>query len=276
MAPVADPRFVSAETLRAAMSFTEAADALAAGLSARTDCDLDPVPRSVVVLPGGDELLVMPAHGKEGAGVKLVTIARGNPARGAPTVQGLYTLFGREDRAPRLIVDGAGLTRLRTAAVSALATRALARPESRRLVVFGAGVQAAAHVEAMRAVLPIEEVTVVGSGPDSLSAHALVDQLRRDGLTARLGVPRDVAQADVVCTCTTAEEPVFADADLPSGVHVNAIGAYRASMCELPPELLGRALLVVESEAGTRGGRRRGARDRRRGAAAVGLRARAE
>jgi ornithine cyclodeaminase len=250
MAPVRELRFVSAETLGATLSIAQAADALAAGLSVRAaPHDLDPVPRSVVALPGGDELLMMPTHGGEGAGVKLVTIARGNPARGAPTIQGLYTLFDRDDRAPRLVIDGAALTRLRTAAVSALATRALARPDSRRLVVFGAGVQGSAHVEAMRAVLPIDEVTIVGSRPASERARALVQRLRADGMRAELGTAEAVAGADVVCTCTTATQPVFADDDLPPGVHVNAVGAYRTSMCELPPLLLARALLVVESEA---------------------------
>jgi ornithine cyclodeaminase len=250
MVLVADPRFVSAETLGATLSIAEAAAALALGLSARgVAAELDPVPRSIVQLSGDDELLIMPSHGDEGAGVKLVTIARGNPARGVPTIQGLYTLFDREDRAPRLIIDGAALTRVRTAAVSALVTRALARRDSRRLVIFGAGVQACAHVEAMRAVLPIEEVTIVGSGPSSPSARALVEALQDDGVRATPGTPEDVRLADVVCTCTTATQPVFADADLAPGAHVNAIGAYRTSMCELPPELLKRALLVVESEA---------------------------
>ncbi len=248
------PRFVTAAEV-AALGFAEAADALQAGLADRSPQTLDPVPRSAIELPaepdgGGDrELLLMPCHGPEGIGVKLVTVAPANPERhGLPRIQGTYALFTPHGLTPRLIIDGAALTRVRTAAVSALATRLLSRPESRRLVIFGAGVQGAAHAAAMRAVRPIEEVTVIGARPDSTRASALVDSLRADGLSARLGDGAALAEADIVCTCTTATEPLFtADAVRP-GTHVNAVGSHRPSMCELPIELLGDALLAVETE----------------------------
>jgi ornithine cyclodeaminase len=152
---------------------------------------------------------------------------------------------------PELMIDGAALTALRTAAVSALATRQLARPDSRNLVLFGAGAQAAAHVDAIRAVRPIERVTVVGTSAASPRAAALVAQLLAAGVDAAVGDRSAVASADVVCTCTTSVAPVFADNDLRPGAHINAIGAYRLDMCEVPAGSLGRALLVVESVAAT-------------------------
>ena len=196
-------------------------------------------------------MLLMPAHGQEGAGLKLVSIVRGNPTRGLPMIQGLYVLLTPDGMTPELMIDGAALTALRTAAVSALATRQLARPDSRNLVLFGAGAQAAAHVDAIRAMLPIERVTVVGRSAASPRAAALVARLLAAGVDAAVGERGAVASADVVCTCTTSVAPVFADNDLRPGTHINAIGAYRLDMCEIPAGSLARALLVVESVAAT-------------------------
>jgi alanine dehydrogenase len=254
MTAVQPPRYVSAAEV-AALGFAEAADALAAGLADRSPQTLDPVPRSAVKLSAEDdgsdgrELLLMPCHGPEGVGIKLVTIAPANPfRRGLPRIQGTYALFTPDGLTPRLIIDGAALTRVRTAAVSALATRLLSRPESSRLVIFGAGVQGEAHAAAMRAVRPIEEIVVIGATPDSARASALVAELRADGVSARLGDAEALPEADIVCTCTTATEPLFTAGALRPGTHVNAVGSYRPSMCELPVELLADALLVVESE----------------------------
>lgn len=250
------PRFVSAAKLRDVLSVEIATDALARGFLARAGAQLEEVPRSVLPVsdraPGDEgELLLMPAFGPEGAGLKLVSIVRGNGARGLPLIQGLYVLLARDGLTPELVIDGAALTGIRTAAVSALATRRLARPDSRHLVVFGAGAQASAHVAAMRAMLPIERVTIVARSPASARAATLARAVAADGVRATVGTPSAVADADVVCTCTTSTEPVFDDARLPAGAHVNAIGAYRLDMCELPAATLARALLVVESVPAT-------------------------
>jgi ornithine cyclodeaminase/alanine dehydrogenase-like protein (mu-crystallin family) len=256
------PRYVTAAEVVATLGFAEAADALATGLAGRSPETLDPTPRTALDLPSeadatgaasARELLLMPCHGPEGVGVKLVTIAHANPElRGLPRIQGTYVLFSADGLTPRLIIDGAALTRLRTAAVSALATRLLSRPDSTRLVIFGAGVQGAAHAAAVRAVRPIEEVVVIGASPESARATALVERLTAEGLRASLGDRGAVAEADIVCTCTTSSEPLFAHDALRPGTHVNAIGSYRPEMCELPVELLGEALLVVETEAAAR------------------------
>jgi alanine dehydrogenase len=103
----------------------------------------------------------------------------------------------------------------------------------------------------MRATLPIDRVTIVASSVGSARGGALVRELRADGIQAAIGRPSAVAGADVVCTCTTSTDPVFDDRELPAGVHVNATGAYRLDMCELPAASLARALVVVESVEAT-------------------------
>lgn len=242
-------RFLSADEVHELLPISQAADALQRGFLARDAEQLEGIPRSVLDVPhrSDAEMLLMPAFGLEGAGVKVVSIVRSNHHRGLPLIQGLYMLLSQGGMTPELLIDGAGLTSLRTSGVSALATRNLARPDSRRLVVFGAGAQANAHVAAMRAVLPIEQITVIGRTPDSPRAGALIEQLRADGLEVSSGGPEAVADADVICTCTTSTQPLFDDRDLRPGVHVNGVGAYRLDMTELPAQTCARSLLVVET-----------------------------
>jgi ornithine cyclodeaminase/alanine dehydrogenase-like protein (mu-crystallin family) len=221
------------------------ADAIAAVERAIEAGIAEPPPRAHLAVAGG-ELLLMPAESVQGVGVKLVTINRANPGRGLPLIAGLYVLFDGDTLAPRLTIDGASLTALRTAAVSALATSRLALPDARRLVLFGAGRQARAHLDAMRAVRSIESVVVVDA--DRGRADALAAYARDEGIDARSGVPEDVSEADLICTCTTSTAPVFPGALLPAGAHVNAIGAYRPDARELDDETMRRAKVVVESD----------------------------
>jgi ornithine cyclodeaminase len=200
-------------------------------------------PRSHVAVPAGD-LLLMPAHGPAGVGVKLVTVAPANAARGLPLIQGMYVLFAADTLVPVALIDGAALTGLRTAAVSGLATRHLARADAARLVVFGAGTQARTHIVAMRAVRPITQVVIVSR--TAASTEALVEELRADGIDARAGTPAAVRNADLVCTCTTSTTPLFDGAVLPDGAHINAVGAYKPDARELDATTMRRGRVVVE------------------------------
>jgi ornithine cyclodeaminase len=244
---MSNPRYISGPQLHALLPGAAAIDALETGFLARAESGAAPdLPRTVLEHDLGDFFL-MPAVGPEGAGAKLVTAVPSNHERGLAFINGLYVLFSRDALIPELLLDGAGLTQLRTAAVSALAARHLARPESRRMVVFGAGAQAEAHARLLREVVPVEEVTIVGGSPRSPRATALRERLEADGFAARVGIPEDVAGADLVCTCTNATAPVFDSSLLAPGAHVTAIGSYKPTMRELDFELCGRALLVVET-----------------------------
>jgi ornithine cyclodeaminase/alanine dehydrogenase-like protein (mu-crystallin family) len=232
--------YVSPAALERLLPYGDAVEALRAAFGeTRTDAP----ERVRVDVPGG-ELLLMPAFGPEGVGVKLVTLPDRDPAPGAPRVQGVFVLFSVDGLAPELILDGAALTERRTAAVSALATQFLARPTASRLVVFGAGRQARAHVEAVCAVRPIEYVGIVGRS--RRPARELVAELGARGLAAELVGADAVGGADIVCTCTPSATALFEDRWLAPGVHINAIGAYREDMRELPTATLARALLTVE------------------------------
>lgn len=202
------------------------------------------VPPRQRVMSGSGELLIMPAISTFGLGVKLVTINRLNRLRGLPAVQGTYTLFSAIDLAPVAVIDAAALTVLRTGATSGLATRLLARPEARSLVIFGTGPQAHSHLVAMCAVCPVEEVTIVPrsrNGVDALAEHG-----RDLGLGVRIAGPDSVADADLVCTCTSSPTPVFDGSKLREGTHINAIGSYHPDTRELDEVTMKRGLVVVE------------------------------
>jgi ornithine cyclodeaminase/alanine dehydrogenase-like protein (mu-crystallin family) len=196
-----------------------AVDVLEAALRAGLDPESDPA-RGVLPLEGGD-LLMMPSAAAGRPVVKLVTVG------GSPRVQGVCVVFDRDTLAPVALVDGIAVTNVRTAAVSALAVRHLAAPDARRLLVFGRGPAAHAHVAAMRAVRPIDHVDMLGR--DAGDPGALV------------------AAADVICCCTTAREPLFDGSLVADHATVVAIGSHEPTVRETDDALAARATIVVES-----------------------------
>lgn len=239
-------RMIDAAAFHRLLSVGAAVDALEHGFRAR-ERPLVPL-RTVLPVGENGSLLVMPAVRGREAGVKLVTLEPGNPARGLPLVGGVYVLFDPRTRQPQAVIDGPALTAVRTSAVSALATRYLARPECRRLLLFGAGVQARAHLHAMRVVLPhLDELLVVGR--DTVRVDALVAEARLLGLAAAPATPADVPRAEVICLCTTSDLPVLDGSLVAPGTHVNAVGAYRPDARETDDALVRRARIVVEDRS---------------------------
>ncbi|GII87577.1 ornithine cyclodeaminase [Sphaerisporangium siamense] len=243
---------IGGEAVRALVSMEAAVTALADALRGGLDPDADP-PRPVVEVPAGQLLLMPAAHGRH-AGVKIAGVAPANPARGLPRVQGVYLLLDGVTLATLAVIDGAALTALRTPAVSALAVRRLARPDARTLTVFGTGPQAWGHVEALRAVRPVERVTVVGR--DRARAEALAARCAAAGLRAvavpaagRAEVERAVAAADLIACCTSAREPLFPGALVAPGATVVAVGSHEPEAREVDGTLVARATVAVETRA---------------------------
>ena len=202
--------------------------------------------RSIARAPGAATLLgLMPAHRGGDApayALKEVVVALGNPQRGLDTHQGAVLLHDGTTGQLTAIANASAVTEIRTAAVSAVATRALARPGARTVAVVGAGVQGRSHVEAMRAVLG-EDVEVRLASRTPARAQALAGEV---GARVAAGVEAAVDGADVVCTVTSAPEPVLRRAWLAPGVHVNAVGASLASARELDTETIRDAALFVD------------------------------
>lgn len=231
--------FITPARLVEILPMTDAIDALEKTFAA-PELPAAPPRRHMNTTTG--ELLMMPAWGQAGLGVKLLTIDPANPGRGLPLIHGVYVLFSPATNEPLAVLDGGGLTKLRTGAVSGLATRHLARADASHLVVLGAGVQAAGHVEAMRAVRAIARVTIVA--PDATHASALAD-----AVGGTVGTSAAVAEADIVCTCTTSATPVFDGRLISDGTHINAIGAYKPADRELDDAAISAGRVVVETKA---------------------------
>jgi ornithine cyclodeaminase/alanine dehydrogenase-like protein (mu-crystallin family) len=237
-------RFLGAAEIQAALPLPVAIHALERAFAA-TDPSGGPL-RGRLETPRG-QLLLMPAWSEAGVGVKLVTVTPGNVEIGAPFVAAVYVLFDEATQQPVAVLDGGALTAIRTAAVSALATKHLAREDAHRLVIVGAGVQGRAHLASIGAVRSIDDVAVISR--TQASAEQLVEGARTEGVPARIGVPEDLAGADVICTCTTSSVPVVRGDALSPGVHINAVGAFTPQMRELDTAAVARARVVVETRA---------------------------
>lgn len=206
--------------------------------------------RSMLRLESGRGILgVMPAElaTPAVAGVKVISVLPGNHAAGLDSHQGVVLLFETETGRPTAMLDAASITAIRTAASSAVATRALARPDARVLALLGTGVQAMSHLESMVAVRPIETVRIWGRDA-AKAARFAAEQGARTGLAidAHADVRSAVDGADVVCTLTGAQEPIVECDWIEDGCHVNAVGACTPSSREIDGGLVARARVYTD------------------------------
>ena len=185
-------------------------------------------------------------------GAKLVVAVAANAARGLPTHRAVVVLLDPQTGGPVAWVEAEGLTRARTAAVSAVATRELARRPRGVHAILGAGAQGHAHLETFARAGLIERLAIWSR--DRAHASVLAESARALGVDVRVANDADdaVRGADVVTTCTASAEPLFDAASVPDGAHVNAVGACVATKRELPGRLVGDSALAVDDVAAAR------------------------
>ncbi len=210
------------------------------------------LPLRMVVRPPSTENLfgLMPTHrsGPEGGwGLKVVAISPGNPARGLDTHQGAVMLFDGETGEVQAVMNAAAVTAIRTAAVSGVATRLLARKDASRLAIIGAGVQARKHLEAMACVRELESARVYSSSPERARsfAEAAADRYPFP-VEAAASAEEALRGADIVVTATSSSEPVLRREWLAPGAHVNAVGACFPTARELDTQTVRAAALFVD------------------------------
>jgi ornithine cyclodeaminase len=189
---------------------------------------------------------LMPAHrGGDSAlwSLKALTIVPGNSARGLDSHQGFVALFDGDTGEPRALLNAGGITAIRTAAVSGVATRQLARGDVRTLAILGSGTQARSHLDAMRAVRDFDRVLVWSRTPGRAGELEGVEEVA----TAEAAV----READVVVTATSAREPVLSHAWLKEGAHVNGVGSSIPTTRELDTATMAAASLFVDRREST-------------------------
>ena len=209
------------------------------------------MPLRFVFRPTGTTSLMgfMPAHRAGKAPVfslKEIVISPANSAKGMDPHQGAVMLHDGETGELRALLNASAVTEIRTAAVSGVATKLLARPGSRVVAVIGAGVQGRSHIEAMRSVLDNPEIRLWSRG--AARAKALAGAT---GVMLAATAEEACATADVVCVCTSAREPVLSLEMLAPGTHVNAVGSSIPTARELTSELVAAASLFVDRREST-------------------------
>jgi ornithine cyclodeaminase len=237
------------EETRAALPFGPLIDALDAGFRAGAEVPLRH--HHPMVNPGAadDMLLLMPAWQAAGwGGVKIVNVHPGNAGRGLPAIASSYILFDRVTGAHKLLLDGGELTARRTAAASALAARRLARPDSRRHLIVGAGRVGANLAQAYRAALPIEAVEVWSR--TAASAEALAADLRAQGIPAVAApdLQAAVGRADIVSCATLSRTPLIHGDWLHPGQHIDLIGSFTPEMREVDDAVMQRARIFLDTD----------------------------
>jgi ornithine cyclodeaminase/alanine dehydrogenase-like protein (mu-crystallin family) len=209
------------------------------------------MPLRSVFRPPADQLMgLMPAYRGGEAPVfslKEIVVAPGNAARGLDPHQGAVLLHDGETGALHAVLNASAITEIRTAAVSAVATKLLARPGAQQVAILGSGVQARSHARAMRAVLPDPELRIWSRTPEHAEALALESHA-----VACATVEEALDGADVVCTCTASREPIVRRAWLAPGTHVNAVGSSVPSSRELDADVVASASLYVDRRESTR------------------------
>jgi len=202
-----------------------------------------PVRSVVKVDPPGGFLGLMPALTPDGLGLKAVTFYPPNAERGIPTHMATIFLVDPQTGAPLAIMDGRLITEMRTAAVSAAATKLLAVRDAKILALLGSGVQARSHVEALRLVRNFETIRIWS--PTTEHAKRLAKEI---GATA-MSAEQAVRDAEVIVTATNSKTAILKGAWLKPGCHVNAIGACRPDWREMDDDALAN-VVVVDSREG--------------------------
>ncbi|NVO26301.1 NAD(P)-binding domain-containing protein [Donghicola sp. C2-DW-16] len=197
----------------------------------------------------GDDTLLLRSAWINGLGlaVKAATVFPENPASDLPRVNGGVSLFGDDHGLLEAVVDFHLVTKWKTAGDSLLAARRLARPDSRNILIIGAGTVGANMIDAYSAAFPDAQFTVW----NRTTARATEMAADIPGLKVATDLPEAVAQADIICCATMSTEPVLRGAWLQPGQHVDLIGAYRPDMREADTEALTRARLFVDSRETT-------------------------
>ena len=209
--------------------------------------------RSMISLSEGRLFGIMPgamgAHAPFGA--KLISVFHENFSRGIQSHQGLVILFDPETGTPVCVLHAGEITAIRTAAASAVATDALARKDARRLALLGYGGQAATHARAIGKVRDLESIVVWGRSPERAQDFA-------ERMQAELGLPvssagavrEAVANADIICTLTSAVEPILKGDWVRPGTHLNLVGSSHAGPSEVDNDLVVRSRFIADSREG--------------------------
>jgi alanine dehydrogenase len=240
------PLWLSEQDVRAALSMRELIEAMESALMAFSSGRVVQPVRMTLELRERAFFALMPAYDKEHAlfGAKLVTVVPENHGTAFPSHQAIVSLSEPATGELLALMDGRYITEARTAAVSAVSVRHLARKDAAVLAVIGSGVQARSHVQALPLVRTFREIRAWSPNPVHLQQFAASARVHAAG-----SAEEAVRGADVVVLATASVAPVIEDSWVAAGTHVIGVGACRPSQREMDPALVARSYLVVDSRA---------------------------
>jgi ornithine cyclodeaminase len=246
-------RLIDRDEVRARLTYERCMPLVREAMIALSRGETRQLLRSIIPLEGGRAFGIMPgALGPRAVfGAKLISVYPENLAKGLQSHQGVVVLFEPEGGAPVCIVHAGEVTAIRTAAASAVATDALARPDARRLAILGYGEQAQTHARAIAKVRPLERVTVWGRSAERAEAFAIRMEAELDlPVSACATAEAAVGDADIVCTVTAAREPVLLGRWVRPGTHLNLVGSSMAGPVEVDDDLVVRARFIADYREG--------------------------
>ncbi|MFW6074060.1 MAG: ornithine cyclodeaminase family protein [Chloroflexota bacterium] len=251
-------RAITASELRDLVPMRDAVELMKAVFRQYTDGETISPLRTPISMPDGSGVsLFMPAYipasesAPAASGAKVVSVYSGNLDAGLPTINSVVLLLDPTTGVPAGLIEGAAMTALRTGAVSGAATDLMARLESAKLLVFGAGAQGVTQAAAVAAIRDLDMIAVYD--PNEQMAQSFAERLARwdadaSRLVSAIASPKDVMQdVDIVCTATTSSTPVFEDTWVRPGTHISAVGSFQPTMQEIPVETIKRARVAVDA-----------------------------
>ena len=244
------PKFISREEIRRVLTFEACVPLMREAMVAVSSGGINQPPRQILPLVSGKGVFgIMPGViADDRFGAKLISAFQHAPGSSLPAHQSVVGVVRPANRGAGLRpLDAGEITRIRTAAASALATETLARPEASRLAVLGTGEQAEAHIRAISATRPLSRIVVWGRNPDH-AARLAAEFAAHENLAVEVApdVRSAVAEADIVCTTTSSAEPILMGEWLPDGVHVNIVGSSRAGPIEVDDDVVARSRFFVD------------------------------
>ena len=218
-------------------------------LIALSNGDVKQMVRPVLPLYDRNLIGMMPAYYGTGkiAGVKILSVYPDNYKQSIPSHQGEMLVFETETGKVKAVVDADSLTGMRTAAVSAAVTAALARSEAKHLAILGAGLQGRRHLEAISLVRQLEGVTVWDLRPEAAVMYKQ-EMEEKLGIAVRVcsTVEEATKDADIICTLTPAQDPILFAKHVKAGTHINAVGACTPTARELSSDLMAQGRIFVD------------------------------
>lgn len=244
--------FISEEQVRSLLTYPVCIDLVRDAMIKLSAGETRQALRQIIPLEGGNAYGSMPGaidglcHGS-----KLISVMPGNSAKGLRSHEGVIILFDPDTGQATCAVDAGEVTAIRTAAASAVATDALARPGAKSLAILGTGEQAWQHAAALMHVRTIDEIRIWGRNGEA--ASKLVERIGASlnvHCLAVSSVEMACAGADIICTTTSADRPVLRVENVAPGTHINAVGSSRAGPVEIDPRFVAQALFVPDHRDG--------------------------